>query len=232
MKNNIIKDYIKLQNIIGNILDCPGKGGNISIKNNLSIIIKSSGTDLKKEVCASVVVDNKVIGTYINCQLTNICLKPSMEIGFHKIIPYKYVVHYHPVYILPWLCCKNKINLKPLIDALPGKQLMNKIKKYKNKKIIYLKHHGIILASNSIKEIQANYNKLKKKYFMKNDNTYTPDDIVDKNSEELWIHRNCIENIAKVNKLKLENYNKYELLNDIDEKYRMNIDLKKKEEYK
>ena len=51
--------------------------------------------------------------------------------------------------------------------------------------------------------------------------TFYINDIVDKNSEDLWLFRNAIENIASKKNLKLDPFNRYELLENEDEKYRM-----------
>lgn len=218
--SEIYKDYLELNNIVSNILDCPGKGGNISVKKDNIILVKPSGIDLKGDRIACLIVDNENKGIINNNSYKETIMKPTMEYELHKVMNFKYVIHYHPVYVLPYLCSVN-CDLYPLVSALPGKDLYEKIKVYKNEKLIYLKNHGIVISSNSIDEIKNIYNDVKNKYFFDTDYKYTPDDIVDKNSEDLWLFRNAIENIASKKNIKLDPFNHYELLENEDEKYRM-----------
>ena len=136
LKNNeMYNDYRELQKIIGNSLDSPGKGGNISVKDSNKFLIKASGEDLKEKhlICtfedsvfkSSVLIKNKKFKT------VDIKTKPSMEIGFHTAIKAKYVVHYHPAYVLPFLCSDSFTDFTANViePCLPGKDLEKKNKR-------------------------------------------------------------------------------------------------------
>ncbi len=225
-----IKDYQELRKIFGNILDAPSKGGNISIKNDEYFIIKASGEDLKKEHKISIFKNNVNSFSYYKDYSEDIA-KPSMEIKMHMVFKNKYVAHYHPVYILPYLCAKEyKFENYETIDfALPGNDLYEALSKsysYQEKGVTLLRNHGVVIYAEQIQDIIELYNQLKSEFFEQNDFVYTPDDAVDKTNEELWLFRNVMENIAikkqiNLNPLKVSEINK--LLNLPDEQYRKKI---------
>ncbi|EAL8416383.1 class II aldolase/adducin family protein [Campylobacter coli] len=228
--NGCIKDYQDLRKIFGNILDAPSKGGNISIKNDKYFIIKASGEDLKKEHKISIFKNNVNSFSYYKDYSVDI-VKPSMEIKMHMVFKNKYVAHYHPVYILPYLCAKEyKFENYETIDfALPGNDLYEALSKsysYQEKGVVLLRNHGVVIYAEKIQDIIELYNQLKSEFFEKNDCVYTPDDAVDKTNEELWLFRNVIENIAskkQINLAPLKANEIYKLLNLSDEKYRKKI---------
>ncbi|EHU1054789.1 class II aldolase/adducin family protein [Campylobacter lari] len=225
-----IKDYQELRKIFGNILDAPSKGGNISIKNDEYFIIKASGEDLKKEHKISIFKNNVNSFSYYKDYSVDI-VKPSMEIKMHMVFKNKYVAHYHPIYILPYLCAKEyKFEDYKVIDfALPGNDLYEALSKsyfYQEKGVVLLRNHGVVICADKIQDIIELYNQLKSEFFEQNDFVYTPDDAVDKTNEELWLFRNVMENIAikkqiNLNPLKVSEINK--LLNLPDEQYRKKI---------
>ena len=149
----------------------------------------------------------------------------------HMVLKNKYVAHYHPVYILPYLCAKEYkfVNYKTIDFALPGNDLYEALSKsysYQEKGIILLRNHGVVVYAEQIQDIIELYNQLKSEFFEQNDFVYTPDDAVDKTNEELWLFRNVMENIAikkqiNLNPLKVSEVNK--LLNLPDEQYRKKI---------
>ncbi|EAJ4448838.1 class II aldolase/adducin family protein, partial [Campylobacter coli] len=157
--------------------------------------------------------------------------KPSMEIKMHMVFKNKYVAHYHPVYILPYLCAKEyKFENYETIDfALPGNDLYEALSKsysYQEKGVVLLRNHGVVIYAEKIQDIIELYNQLKSEFFEKNDCVYTPDDAVDKTNEELWLFRNVIESIAikkqiNLHPLKVSEIDK--LLNLPDEQYRKKI---------
>lgn len=226
-----IRDYKKLCEIFGNILDAPSKGGNISIKKDKYLIIKSSGEDLKKEHNISILINEINTYSYYDGQITKNLTKPSMEIGMHAVFKNKYVVHYHPIYVLPYLCSDN-YDFNKAIDCdivdfiLPGDELFKYLQYvyiYKESGVVMLKNHGVILYAEEINELLELYKKIKDIFFLKNNNFYTPDDVVDSNNNELWLFRNVIENIAHKYNLNLKLLNQYEinkLLSLPDEIYR------------
>lgn len=228
--NGCIKDYQDLRKIFGNILDAPSKGGNISIKNDKYFIIKASGEDLKKEHKISIFKNNVNSFSYYKDYSVDI-IKPSMEIKMHWVFKNKYVAHYHPVYILPYLCAKeyNFTNYNVIDFVLPGNDLYEMLSKnyiYEEKGIVLLRNHGVVIYAEQIQDIIELYNQLKSEFFEQNDFVYTPDDAVDKTNEELWLFRNAIENIAskkQINLAPLKANEIYKLLNLPDERYRKKI---------
>ncbi|XAU18686.1 class II aldolase/adducin family protein [Campylobacter jejuni] len=227
--NGCIKDYQDLRKIFGNILDAPSKGGNISIKNDEYFIIKASGEDLKKEHKISIFKNNVNSFSYYKDYSVDI-VKPSMEIKMHMVFKNKYVVHYHPVYILPYLCTREYKfeNYKAIDFVLPGNDLYEALSKsysYQEKGVVLLRNHGVVIYAKQIQDIIELYNQLKSEFFEQNDFVYTPDDAVDKTNEELWLFRNVVENIAikkqiNLRPLKVSEIDK--LLNLPDEQYRKN----------
>ncbi|EAC2041847.1 class II aldolase/adducin family protein [Campylobacter jejuni] len=228
--NGCIKDYQDLCKIFGNILDAPSKGGNISIKNGEYFIIKASGEDLKKEHKISIFKNNVNSFSYYKDYSVDI-VKPSMEIKMHMVFKNKYVAHYHPVYILSYLCAREyKFENYKVIDfVLPGNDLYEALSKsysYQEKGVVLLRNHGVVIYAEQIQDIIELYNQLKSEFFEQNDFVYTPDDAVDKTNEELWLFRNVMENIAikkqiNLHPLKVSEIDK--LLNLPDEQYRKKI---------
>jgi hypothetical protein len=215
-----LNDYQELKRLVNNILDCPSKGGNISVKLKDDIIIKSSGVDLKSEIDR---VSTKDKSFEFYKKWTEIdYLKPSMEINFHKAIKSKYVLHYHPVYIL--LLQDDLTFDADVIDYIkPGSDELTEAVSKCNKKIIYLKNHGVILHSDSLQEIKDLYNKLSEFNIFKIIRfNYTPDMVVLENSTDLALHKfifRVFKNITKIEELDQDDVN--DLLNDENEMYRI-----------
>lgn len=215
-----LNDYQELKKLINNILDCPSKGGNISVKLKDDIIIKSSGVDLKSEIDR---VSTKDKSFEFYKKWTEIdYLKPSMEINFHKAIKSKYVLHYHPVYIL-LLQDDLPFDADVIKYIKPGSDELTEAVSKCNKKIIYLKNHGVILHSDSIQEIKELYFKLSEFNIFKIIRfNYTPDMVVLENSTDLALHKfifRVFKNITKIEELDQDDVN--DLLNDENEMYRI-----------
>lgn len=227
---SLYKDYIDMASILG-VVDLPSCGGNISVKDNNFIIIKPSGYDLKVSKVACVLQGDNNIGIIDNDTYDkNTILKPSMEIGFHRIIKNKYVMHYHPSYLLPYLCDPSYVFEEKTIDYItPGFELFKAIESeydYKPKGVFLLRNHGVIVYGETIKDLKLIYDYLKNKYQIPNNNKYIPDDFVDNDSDELWLYRHAIENISRIIKLNircLSQQEKYLLSKSSDEKYRKNL---------
>lgn len=230
MKIDMLSDYISLVKLVGNILDSPGCGGNVSVKSGDGLVIKASGQDMKCFHFAAKIDSRKdftesylIIGD--NFTLTSSEVRPSMEYEMHKTIKSKYVVHYHPVYILPYLCSK-EFHRDNLIEYThPGKELADKIKSLnlEDDGVIYLRNHGVVLFSNSLDYIRDKYYELKTEFLDKNTSVYSPDDLVYPNSDELWLFRQAMENIARKNSLtlvELDESSRQKLMHDPNEKYR------------
>lgn len=215
-----LNDYQELKRLVNNILDCPSKGGNISVKLKDDIIIKSSGVDLKSEIDR---VSTKDKSFEFYKKWTEIdYLKPSMEINFHKAIKSKYVLHYHPVYIL--LLQDDLPFDADVIDYIkPGSDELTEAVSKCNKKVIYLKNHGVILHSDSLQEIKELYFKLSEFNIFKIIKfNYTPDMVVLENSTDLALHKfifRVFKNITKIEELDQDDVN--DLLNDENEMYRI-----------
>lgn len=229
------KDYSILLDLVGNILDAPSVGGNISVKDENMILIKSSGEDLKNkksDACLINLENNDVIsgGYFLKEDFFeyNKLRKPSMEYSFHKNFKSKYVIHYHPIYVLPYLCSDYtfNVNIKVIPYKNPGKELADSLNDCHESHIIFLRNHGIIIHSDSIEEIKESYYKIKNDFFTKNSEVYTPDDFVDKNNYDLWLFRNYIEYtslIKNLNLMQISKSAKEYLENDKNEKYRKKV---------
>lgn len=225
-------EYETLRKIVGTSLDSPGMGGNISIKYDDCLVVKSSGQDMKKPHFATVISDSPNLNFSFKATDNKIerisALKPSMEWKMHRDIPSKYVLHYHPIYVLPYLCSDYDFEFGDVIDYVtPGDDLSDAIRNLQKVKeldnIIFLRNHGVVIHGDSIQEVQSLYNKVKFEFFIQNTNSYTPDDVVDTNSSDLYLFRHYMEYFAQkhgftLNKLSTED--KQKLLNNDDEKYR------------
>ncbi len=199
-----ITNLVKLSREIGVHLDyVQGSGGNISVKISDDLMaIKASGYELKNvsETSGLVFVNH----AQINQKISEFCHKkngddekfsaavdsltkriapyqesrPSMETGFHSLLPFKYVIHSHSVYAAVLVCSfeGKKIAAEIFFDFLwveycnPGWQLtaeiFNGLKKLSKPQIIFLQNHGLILAGDDADELlklhtQIN-NKIKK----------------------------------------------------------------------
>lgn len=200
---------------------CVGMEGNVSQKINDQILIKASGSKLS-ELTSSDIVTYDLNGN----QIANFDKKGSMELGFHLgLLGYDdiyFVSHTHPVNTLSILCTKyaktfaNK-RIFPdqvifngskslLIDYVkPGEDLWMEIRKQLDNfiykwgifpKIILLKNHGIITCGKTI------------------DECIISTQICEKAAE---IFIKTFEKTKFLNKKQV-----YELLNDKQEKYRLN----------
>jgi len=198
------KDYLRLKSLVDNILDSPSIGGNISIKDKNNIYIKASGVDLKKPYKrGSVAIYNMKKNKIIRG-------KPSMELNFHLKLK-KYVLHYHPLYINQFLCEKDLATLNlylltvdrkyyNIVDYYqPGEELSKYITD--SKPIIFLQHHGVIIHSDNINEIESYYKLLNRKFSIKDDKlVFTPDDFVLRKDPENIIYHLALKGLS--NKLK------------------------------
>ncbi len=150
-----------------------GAGGNTSYKIGNTLWIKASGTKLEKakkdsifiplnlqEVISSIELGIENTENYK--PLINTKLRASIETGFHAILPYKYVLHTHPIDVISQSIvndAKNSIG-KALkgIDwtwisyKKPGYKLARSIylnnKRFSNA-VYILENHGLIICANS-----------------------------------------------------------------------------------
>ena len=178
-----LDEYIYLSKLFGQeTYNIQGKGGNISIKFNNYIIIKSSG-----------VIQGNCNYNYgyslldINTDKILLGDKESMEYNFHKLTK-KYTVHIHYTPINNYLCSEHNLNsLNKLIDILnkqqinyvlidyypPGKELAYNINKvYNNQELILLKNHGIIITNDNIDDLIILYHKINLLFNQDNTTSY------------------------------------------------------------
>jgi uridine kinase/ribulose-5-phosphate 4-epimerase/fuculose-1-phosphate aldolase len=175
---NLVKIYKQLQEFFNlskllstEISLTQSTGGNISIKKDDKIIIKSSGHSMfninmtkgysvcKYEKQIPQFISEKEYDKFIDDIKINDS-KPSMEIGFHLHLNKNVVVHTHPIYLNTILC---SLESKEIISKLfenynyeyikyitPGYKLSNIIGQCEKKKIYFLENHGLIVLSDDI----------------------------------------------------------------------------------
>jgi len=134
-----------------------GTGGNLSCKTKHGLLIKSSGANLKN------IGEDGGFSLYSQDGRTlSGDLKPSMEKGFHLKLPWKYVVHTHPIYLNAILCSKTPFGILESIFSkkefvphsylpyvTPGDELESVVP---NCNIIFLQNHGLIVSSDDIED--------------------------------------------------------------------------------
>jgi ribulose-5-phosphate 4-epimerase/fuculose-1-phosphate aldolase len=148
-------------------------GGNISIKKNDILIIKSSGYAMSSinmfggySICENIneipKFENENLYDEFIKNLVYNNKKPSMEVGFHLKLKDNVVIHTHPVYLNTILCSnESKEIIKKLFDetefsceyieyVTPGYELSNIINNKKHKSIYFLENHGLIVTSDNI----------------------------------------------------------------------------------
>lgn len=166
-----IEELIFLSKYFGqSTLNIQGAGGNISIKHEDLLIIKSSGfimgnMEKDKGYCITKGLE-KIKGDG----------RPSMEISFHLLLK-KYTIHLHFIPSNIILCKEYKednfknfgINHIILDYFPPGEILSNEIKKNKDKDIIFLKNHGLIISCDNFSEIFLKFNYLLEYFEIKDD---------------------------------------------------------------
>jgi ribulose-5-phosphate 4-epimerase/fuculose-1-phosphate aldolase len=150
-----------------------GPGGNISLKNKSSILVKISGTMMKNAETESIFV--KLIA-FNNLQLTRLVIwlhkmiqqkkKPSIEAYFHIAIRAKYVLHLHSVLSIS-LAIRSDIekqldsynNICFIKYQKPGIDLAKRIREVLDDKkhlMIILQNHGLIVWGNSLSDLKLN----------------------------------------------------------------------------
>jgi len=170
--NDIVSEYIHLSKLFGGCIDyVQATGGNISVKEGDSIVIKKSGfamseTTLDKGyiICSLEKLqtvfnsDNDDVGSSILSG--DLPGRPSMEVFFH-MLPCKYVIHIHPTAFMKYLCSPNFGRLRSIFkDELfiphlqPGRPVAEAIfKEYSSQQIIFLANHGVIFLGDSLESL-------------------------------------------------------------------------------
>jgi uridine kinase/ribulose-5-phosphate 4-epimerase/fuculose-1-phosphate aldolase len=169
-----LRDYMNLCKWIS--LDpslVQGPGGNVSVKSKSGIIIKSSGARMSdvnlhhgfslcdidgdfpefqsEEEYTEFVHRSRKMGS-----------RPSMETGFHVVLPERVVVHTHPIHLNAILCSKEaRGTIRDIFHDLsydfieytrPGMMLTNRLIEDMPANIIFLENHGLIVCSESPQE--------------------------------------------------------------------------------
>jgi len=127
---NALDDLVKISNLYGSDPDFViAGGGNTSYKNETTLWVKASGTELASvDVNGFVVLDRLMVRQSIEKKYSNDSslreqevkidllraklnpeqpLKPSVETAMHEIIDYPFVVHTHPTIVNGLMCAKN-----------------------------------------------------------------------------------------------------------------------------
>jgi putative hydrolase of the HAD superfamily len=177
---NAEKELIYLSKYFGqSVLNIQGQGGNISIKSNDLLLIKSSGCilgnmDLLNGFCS---VNNSMCKNYLENNIGNLkeCKMfgykiPSMETYFHSFMK-KYTVHIH--FTLSNIFSCSNVNFDNIVKDLgipykiidyyePGLILAKEILSLYSEDIdvYFLKNHGLIITNNNWKNIFSIYKKI------------------------------------------------------------------------
>jgi rhamnose utilization protein RhaD (predicted bifunctional aldolase and dehydrogenase) len=181
MDDSFISEYIDVATLLGSYGELvQGSGGNISVKNDTTLCIKSSGKRLAEtsqgvgytlcslttlRECASATVPAEAIleGGELNSQ-------PSMEVWFH-LLPSKWCIHLHPTFLLGKLCqdtwreIHSQYSHTHVQYATPGYDLAREIKKvYRGEQIVFLQHHGILICTETAEEAYTILETMYKEY--------------------------------------------------------------------
>lgn len=182
-----INNLVNLSKKIGSYPEfVQGGGGNISVKINQNLMaIKASGYLLKdvKYDDGFSFVNNQNIADYLKNKTSPKTtesdfdsfiiankihldgypnLKPSIETGFHSILPQKYIIHTHSVYVNILCCSKEGENIvkKLFPDAFwvqyanPGKEITLEITRSIDNisSLYFMQNHGIIVCSENAED--------------------------------------------------------------------------------
>lgn len=160
-------------------------GGNVSIKEENSMLIKASGKWLSEAINENIftevkldIVFDAISKTDISI-LNNSCektLKPSIETVVHAVIPHKIIIHIHHINSIVHLIhrdCEKILNTKlkkysypyQIVNyTKPGLPLAIEIQKilknYPRAKVFLLKNHGVFFSANTLSEVVSQINEL------------------------------------------------------------------------
>ena len=184
-----MKKFIEFSKEIGeNPAYIQGRGGNTSYKKRRSIFIKASGIKLKEieEKNALVGCDLIMLQSYLSHKKNkkndeelnklvdisiishNKSVKPSIEIGMHVVLPSRYVIHTHSVYVNVFACMNfpenflNKLLVNYPFMIIPYKNpgyelaayLLKLQKNISLPPILILKNHGLLIHSDSLSDLK------------------------------------------------------------------------------
>ena len=133
-----------------------GAGGNISYKIGNTLWIKASGTKLEnakkesifiplnlEEIIRSIELEIDNNKQYKPLKITK--LRPSIETGFHAILPYKYVLHTHPIDVISQSIVHNaKESIGKALKGIDWTWISYKKPGYKLARAIYLNNKKFV----------------------------------------------------------------------------------------
>lgn len=150
-----------------------GAGGNVSVKSASGLIIKASGVKMGEvnlhhgfTVCDfdgkfPCFTDENEYTEFIRTSSKD-TIRPSMETGFHAILPKRVVVHTHPTHLNSILCSKEaRATIKTIFHDLtyefieytrPGMNLVRRLQDHVSTDIFFLENHGLIVCSDTAQE--------------------------------------------------------------------------------
>ena len=176
-----MRDKIEIfcSKIGNNPLITQAAGGNVSWKEKNKLFIKASGTwladagnkNIFAEIRLDTIKDNILNGDFSipSSAILSKNNKPSIETTMHAILPQKIVVHVHAVNIVAILIRKNSNEIVKNIlkdsykfslieycqpGAVLAKAMDLDIQQNGVKDVYFLKNHGIVIANDSLKEIE------------------------------------------------------------------------------
>lgn len=137
-------------------------GGNTSFKTKEGLFIKASGARLA-------LAQQAPERTFVNCEKPTAGLRPSMEVVFHKVIPWTYVFHYHPLRFLLCSVLGLSTDLQQRLEAHgmsslripyvePGQKLADQIIAALGTSIqpdvLLFENHGVVLGADNLSSLR------------------------------------------------------------------------------
>jgi len=144
-----------------------GKGGNISVKSESGMIVKSSGCKMSEvSIATGFCVCSlpkrfpkfnceQAYGEFLNASRKSGVGNPSMETGFHASNANRVVIHTHPIHLNAILCSEQA---EEIVESLfsdlpyvfvpycrPGMNLSNELSE--SHSIVFLENHGLIVSA-------------------------------------------------------------------------------------
>lgn len=165
--------YKSLCSVFGAFLEfTQGAGGNISVKTDTQIILKSSGTFLSETSITNgyVVCDRRALEKCLEQgnEHTSECVvfgegRPSMEAFFH-LLPSKLIVHVHPTSLLPFFRQYSDLEKTLFVPYVkPGIELARRINSLRSDEtLILLENHGVIIMGDTEADIFEQFYKVYK----------------------------------------------------------------------
>jgi ribulose-5-phosphate 4-epimerase/fuculose-1-phosphate aldolase len=141
---------------------CQATGGNTSFKTKEGLLIKASGARLAS-------AEQAPERTFVNCEQPTTGLRPSMEVVFHKVIPWTYVFHYHPLRFLLCSVLGLSIDLQQRVEAHgmsclripyaePGQKLADQIscalETSCQPDVLLLENHGVVVGAENLSSMR------------------------------------------------------------------------------